>query len=145
MTNPFFEPSVLPFSMPPFAQIRDEHYRPAFEKGMADHLAEIQNITGNDDLPSFENTMVPLETGGQLLERVATVFFNKASADSSPFTDELEEEIAPLLAAHAAIIKFVCFHSSMPDLNRRASSFNVSCLALVLSFLPCSKSFIWFW
>ncbi len=105
MVNPFFEPSTLPFGMPPFAQIEDEHYRPAFEKGMADHLAEIQNITRRRDMPTFENTMIPLEQGGQILERVATVFFNKTSADGNDFTEELEEEIAPLLAAHSDAIK----------------------------------------
>ncbi len=105
MTNPFFEPSTLPYGMPPFAEIRDEHYRPAFEKGMADQLAEIQNITRRRDMPTFENTMIPLETSGQLLDRVATVFYNKSSADSSDFTNELEEEIAPLLAAHSDAIR----------------------------------------
>ncbi len=105
MTNPFFEPSTLPYGMPPFAEITDEHYRPAFEKGMADQLAEIQNITRRRDMPTFENTMIPLETSGQLLERVATVFYNKSSADSSDFTNELEEEIAPLLAAHSDAIR----------------------------------------
>ncbi len=91
--------------MPPFGEIRDEHYRPAFDKGMADQLAEIKAITSRDDLPTFENTMIPLETSGQLLDRVATVFFNKSSADSNDFTNELEEEIAPVLAAHSDAIK----------------------------------------
>ncbi|MGX5680106.1 M3 family metallopeptidase [Schumannella luteola] len=105
MSNPFFEPSTLPYGMPPFAEIRDEHYKPAFEKGMTDQLAEIQNITRRRDMPTFENTFIPLEQSGQLLERVATVFFNKASADSNDYTNELEEEIAPLLAAHSDAIK----------------------------------------
>ncbi len=105
MTNPFFEPSTLPYGMPPFADISDEHYRPAFEKGMADQLEEIGAITGRRDLPTFENTMIPLERSGQLLERVANVFYNKSSADSTEFTNELEEEIAPLLAAHSDAIK----------------------------------------
>jgi len=105
MTNPFFEPSTLPYGMPPFAEITDEHYRPAFEKGMADQLEEIGAITGRRDLPTFENTMIPLERSGQLLDRVATVFYNKSSADSTDFTNELEEEIAPLLAAHSDAIK----------------------------------------
>ena len=59
MTNPFFEPSTLPYSMPPFAEIEDGHYWPAFEKGMAEQLEEIQNITRRRDMPTFENTMVP--------------------------------------------------------------------------------------
>ena len=105
MTNPFFEPSTLPYGMPPFAEIRDEHYRPAFEKGMADQLEEIGAITSSAELPTFENTMLPLERSGQLLDRVATVFYNKSSADSTDFTNELEEEIAPLLAAHSDAIR----------------------------------------
>jgi len=105
MTNPFFEPSTLPYGMPPFADILDEHYRPAFEQGMAEQLAEVRNIIRRRDMPSFENTMIPLERSGQILDRVATVFFNKASADRNDFTDELEEEIAPKLAAHSDAIK----------------------------------------
>ena len=105
MTNPFFEPSTLPYGMPPFAEIRDEHYRPAFEKGMADQLEETGAITASAELPTFENTMLPLERSGQLLDRVATVFYNKSSADSTDFTNELEEEIAPLLAAHSDAIR----------------------------------------
>ncbi len=105
MTNPFFEASTLPFGMPPFVSIEDAHFRPAFEKGMADQLDEIRSITGNDDAPSFENTMIPLESSGQLLERVATVFFNKTSADGNEFTSELEEEMAPVLSTHADAIR----------------------------------------
>jgi len=105
MTNPFFEPSTLPYGLPPFAEIADEHYREAFEKGFADQLAEIRAITVKRDAPTFENTFIPMETSGQLLERVAIVFYNKSSADSSDFTNELEEEIAPLMAAHSDAIK----------------------------------------
>ncbi|GHD78214.1 peptidyl-dipeptidase Dcp [Salinibacterium amurskyense] len=100
MTNPFFEPSTLPFGMPPFADIEDEHYAPAFEKGMAEQLAEIEAITAQAEAPSFENTMIPLEKSGQLLSRVAIVFFNKTSADGDAASDALEEVIAPQLAAH---------------------------------------------
>ncbi|MEP6843145.1 MAG: M3 family metallopeptidase, partial [Pseudolysinimonas sp.] len=102
--NPFFEPSTLEYGLPPFADILDEHYEPAFEKGMSDHLAEVQAIVRKRDMPLFENTLVPLEQSGQLLERVANVFFNKSSADSSDFTNELEEKVAPLLAAHSDAI-----------------------------------------
>ena len=102
--NPFFAPSALEYGLPPFAEIRDEHYEPAFEKGMTDQLAEIQAIVRTREVAEFANTLVPLETSGQLLSRVATVFFNKSSADSSDFTNELEERIAPKLAAHSDAI-----------------------------------------
>jgi peptidyl-dipeptidase Dcp len=105
VTNPFLAPSTLPYQLPPFADIRDEHYRPAFEAGFAEQLREIQNITRRRDMPTFENTMIPLEQSGRTLDRVATVFFNKSSADSTDFTNELEEELAPLLSAHADAIR----------------------------------------
>ncbi|HEV7950085.1 MAG TPA: M3 family metallopeptidase, partial [Glaciihabitans sp.] len=105
MTNPFFAASTLPYGLPPFAEITDEHYRPAFEEGFRQHLAEIAAIVENADAPTIENTLLPLEVGGQVLERVATVFFNKSSADSTDFTNALEEEMAPLLAAHSDAIR----------------------------------------
>jgi len=102
--NPFSARSGLPYELPPFADIRDEHYRPAFDAGLAEQLAEIAEITAQDAAPSFENTLLPLERSGRLLDRVATVFFNKSSADSNEFSNDLEEEIAPILAAHSDAI-----------------------------------------
>lgn len=104
-TNPFLQPSTLPYQLPPFGEIRDEHYRPAFEAAFAEHLAEIAAITGQPAAPTFENTLIPLERSGAVLARVAAVFFNQSSADSSAFTNELEEELAPLLAAHEDAIR----------------------------------------
>ena len=105
MTNPFLTESTLPYQLPPFAEISDEHYKPAFLHGFEEQLAEVATITQQGDAPTFENTMVPFEKSGRTLNRVATVFFNKTSADSSDFTNELEEEMAPLLAAHADAIR----------------------------------------
>jgi len=102
--NPFASPSTLPYGLPPFADIRDEHYEPAFEAGMREQLAEIQAIVRKRDAPIFENTFEPLERSGQLLARVENVFFNRSSADSSAFTDALEEKLAPKLAAHTDAI-----------------------------------------
>jgi peptidyl-dipeptidase Dcp len=105
MTNPFFEPSSLPYGLPPFAEITDDDFRPAFDRGLTDHLAEILAVANDPDAPTFDNTMLPLERGGQLLERVMYVFYNKSSADSNDFTNQLEEDIAPLLSAHTDAIK----------------------------------------
>ena len=123
MTNPFFAPSELPFGLPPFADIRDEHYRPAFDKGFEDHLAEVTAVADETDPATFENTMIPLERGGQLLERVANVFFNKSSADSTDFTNQLEEQMAPLLAAHADTIRLnPRLYGRIKSLHSRRSS-----------------------
>ncbi len=123
MTNPFFAPSELPFGLPPFAHITDADYRPAFDKGFEEHLAEITAVANETDPPTFDNTMIPLERSGQLLERVANVFFNKSSADSTDFTNALEEELAPLLAAHSDAIRLnPKLYDRISSLHSRRSS-----------------------
>jgi len=105
MTTPFSAPSPLPFGLPPFADIADEHYRAAFDKGFTEQLAEIEQIVNDPATPTFENTLLPLERSGRILDRVSAVFYNKSSSDSTEFTNDLEEEIAPLYAAHADAIR----------------------------------------
>ncbi|CAN0523789.1 unnamed protein product, partial [Scytosiphon promiscuus] len=78
--NPFFQPSPLYLAYPPFDQIENSHYLPAFERGMAEHLAELDEIAEQAAAPTFENTIIPLELSGELLNRVATVFFSMAGA-----------------------------------------------------------------
>ena len=98
--NPFFAESDLPFMLPRFDQIDDTHYRPAFEQGMANHLAEIEAIVNATASPTFENTVVQMERSGRLLTRVANVFFSLTSADTNDTLDAIEADIAPALAAH---------------------------------------------
>lgn len=105
MTNPFFAPSRLPFAMPPFGEITDDHFAPAFDRGMAEQVAEIDAIVGDPAAPTFENTLVPLELSGQLLRRATVVFSNKTSADSTPATDELQTTYAARFAAHEDAIR----------------------------------------
>jgi peptidyl-dipeptidase Dcp len=130
MTNPFFSASTLPFALPPFAEITDAHFRPAFDRGFTEQLAEIERIVSADGPPTFENTIVPLERSGRVLGRVAAVFYNTSSADSSDFTNELEEEIAPLYAAHNDAIRLnpalyeriSAIHSRLDELGLDAES-----------------------
>ncbi|HLU61697.1 MAG TPA: M3 family metallopeptidase [Gammaproteobacteria bacterium] len=103
-SNPFFAVSTLPFQAPPFDQIRNEHFLPAFEKGMAEHLAEIEAIANNPDAPTFENTLVALEKSGQLLGRVSRVFFGLSSAHTNDEMDRIRAEVAPKLSAHGDAI-----------------------------------------
>lgn len=99
-TNPFAQRSELEFELPPFSQIRDEHYLPAFYEGCEQHLAEVQAILDTPGAATFENTIVALEKSGQMLMRTLLVFFNKSSSDTSDAIDAIEEELAPKLAAH---------------------------------------------
>ena len=102
--NPFAQRSTLPYELPPFALIRDEHYLPAFLAGCEEQLAEVQAIVDTQDVPTFENTIVALERSGQLLARVLNVFFNKSSSDTNDTIDDIEAELAPKLAAHSDAI-----------------------------------------
>lgn len=100
MSNPFFEPSTLPYQLPPFADIRDEHYAEALEAGFQQQRDEIEAIVNNDAAPTIENTLEALEGSGAILERVMHVFWSITSTDSSEFLQQLEEEYAPKVAAH---------------------------------------------
>ncbi|QZN87206.1 M3 family metallopeptidase [Cellulomonas sp. C5510] len=102
--NPFAAPSSLPYGLPDFTRIRAEHYRPALLAGMAEQRAEVEAIASSSEPPTVENTLDALERSGRLLHRAATVFFNQSSSDSTPALEELEEEVAPLLAAHSDAI-----------------------------------------
>jgi peptidyl-dipeptidase Dcp len=97
--NPFAHRSTLPYELPPFDRIANEHYLPAFYAGCEAHLAEIEAIVAQPTT-TFENTIVAMERAGALLGRMLFVFYNKSSSDTSDELDAIEAEIAPKLAAH---------------------------------------------
>jgi peptidyl-dipeptidase Dcp len=98
--NPFFENYDTPFQIPPFSKIKDEHYMPAFEKGMQQHLKEIDAIVNNPEAPTFENTIEQLERTGKLLTKVQRVFFNLTGSNTNPELQKLQRELSPLTSAH---------------------------------------------
>ena len=100
MTNPLLTPSTLPYQLPPFADIKVEHYRPAFDEALALHDAEIAAITDNPADPTWENTVVALERSGQDLDRVMAVFGNLSGTDVTAEMEEIAADIYPRLAAH---------------------------------------------
>ena len=114
--NPFFEVSTLPLQMPPFDQIRDEHFIPAMERGMEQHLAEIEAIATSAVAPSFDNTIVAMERSGRMLSRVAAVFFNLVGADTNDARQQIQREMSPRLSAHSDAILL------NPDLFARVDS-----------------------
>ena len=97
--NPFFTESTLPFHYPPFDKIKDSDYVPAFEKGMADQLREVEAIANNPERPTFENTIVALEKSGQLLGRVSSVFHNLNACNTDDEMQRIDSEMAPKLSA----------------------------------------------
>ncbi len=103
--NPLLAESTLPFLLPPFDQITDGDYAPAYELGMAGELKEVEAIAANPAPATFDNTIVALERAGQLLQRVDRVFSNLASANTNPTMQQVEREMAPKLSAQRDAIQ----------------------------------------
>ena len=98
--NPFFTKSTLPYNTEPFDKIKDADYKPAFEEGMKQHLKEIETIANNPAPATFANTYVAMEKSGQLLTRVNNAFNLVSGANTDDSLQQLQEELAPGLAAH---------------------------------------------
>ncbi|MCZ2222522.1 MAG: M3 family metallopeptidase [Chitinophagales bacterium] len=101
MSNPFFQKSSLQYQAPEFDKIKSEHFKPAFDSGMIQQNAEIEKIVSNTEAPTFENTIVPLETSGEILKRAQIVFYNFADANKDSSISKLEEEYAPKFSTHS--------------------------------------------
>ncbi len=102
--NPLLARSPLPYQLPPFALIKDEHFLPAFEQGMAENLKEVAAIAANPAAPTFDNTIVALERSGELLDRTSTAFGILTGAYTNPDLDKLDSDLSPRLAAHSDAI-----------------------------------------
>ena len=98
--NPFLRVSLLPYQAPQFDLIDDTHYRPAFDEGVRRQREEIAAIVNNPAPADFANTLVALESSGDLLGRVARTFYTVSSADATAEIQQIEETLAPLMAAH---------------------------------------------
>ncbi|GGH35713.1 peptidyl-dipeptidase Dcp Metallo peptidase. MEROPS family M03A [Cribrihabitans marinus] len=100
MSNPILSDWTTPFRMAPFDAISDDDFAPALDLALAAHRAEIDAIAGDPAAPDFANTVEALEAEGADLDKVLSVFFTLAGADSNPVREELQREFAPKLAAH---------------------------------------------
>ena len=98
--NPFFQEWNTPYEVPPFLDIKDEHYMPAYEQGMKENLEEIDVIVNNPEAPTFANTIEELERTGKLLSKVGRIFSNLASSNTNPKLQELQRDLSPMLSAH---------------------------------------------
>jgi len=97
--NPFFSVSTLPYQAPPFDQIEEQDFLPALQAGIEEKRREVEAIATSSDAPTFLNTYEALEKSGQLLNRVNLVFSAMTSAHTSPYLQQVDEEIAPQLTA----------------------------------------------
>jgi peptidyl-dipeptidase Dcp len=100
MRNPFFGDFETPFGVPPFDQIKEDHYMPAFQEGMKMQMEEIESIVNNTETPTFENTIEALETSGTLLKKVSRVFSVLNASMTNKQMQAIAKEVAPLKSKH---------------------------------------------
>ena len=102
--NPFLSEYTTLFQVPPFDQIKNEHYMPAFEAGIAEQQAEIEKIVNNEETPTFENTILPYDKSGEILDRVSNVFFNLNECLTNDEMNAIAEQVLPMLSKHGDAI-----------------------------------------
>jgi peptidyl-dipeptidase Dcp len=127
LANPLLAPWRTPFETPPFADIRPEHFMPAFERAFADHAAEIAAIKADPAAPTFDNTVAALERAGKLLGKVSAVFYDLVGAHSNPELLEIESEVALKQARHwNAISMDAALFARVSELRDKASSLDLT-------------------
>lgn len=99
--NPLLSEYTTPYQVPPFDQIKVEHYKPAFLKGMEEEMKEIEAIVNNPEAPNFENTIAALDQRGELYRKVRTVFGGLNSANTNDEMQALSKELSPLQSKHS--------------------------------------------
>jgi len=104
MTNALLSDWTSEFEMPPFAEITDEDFGSAFDTALLEARGKIAKIAENPEAPSFQNTIEAMELADGLLDKVAGVFYNLASADSNPAREALMRELAPKMSAYSSEI-----------------------------------------
>lgn len=98
MENPLLQKFDTPFESVPFSQIKNGHYLPAFQIAIENAKQEIDAICQNSETPNFENTILALETSGEQLSRVSSIFFNMNSAETNPEIQKIAQEVSPMLS-----------------------------------------------
>nr|WP_255402342.1 M3 family metallopeptidase [Tenacibaculum sp. SG-28] len=98
--NPLLSESTLDYGAPDFNNIQPQHFLPAILKAMQLQENEILEITNNSALPSFENTILALEESDRVLDRVRSIFYAVAGANTNNTIKKIQKELAPKFSVH---------------------------------------------
>jgi peptidyl-dipeptidase Dcp len=104
MSNPLLSPWTAAYGLPPFAEIKPDHFREAFASGFALHLSELETIASAIDAATFDNTLVAFDRAGALLDRLSATFWNLTSAATNDELQAVQRELAPKMAAHDSAV-----------------------------------------
>ena len=99
--NPFLTAWDTPYGIPDFDAVKEEHYIPAFEAGIAQQQEEINAIIANTEAPTFENVVEAYEKSGAILDRVVGVLFNVSETDATESLQQIVEQVLPLISEHS--------------------------------------------
>ena len=125
--NPLLQAWNTRYGLPPFGEIAPQHFEPAFAQAMADHLRELDAIAMSTLAPDFENTLGAYDTSGRLLTRIALLFQNLTSSETSPALQEVQRNMAPRLAAHDnAIYMNAALFSRIDGLHTRRTQLGLN-------------------
>jgi len=105
MNNPLLQKFNTKHTTAPFSQLKNEHFKPAFKEAIKKAKAEIDTIASNSHVPTFENTIEPLEFSGYTLDRLSSIFFNLNSAETNDEIQKIAQEISPWLSDFANDIR----------------------------------------
>lgn len=100
MTNPLFQKSTLQYQAPLFNLIKDEHFKPAFDRGIKLQEKEINDIVNNPAPATFQNTLLALEVSGADLSRATEIFYNLTGSNTNSKLQAIEAEYAPIFSSH---------------------------------------------
>jgi peptidyl-dipeptidase Dcp len=126
-SNPLLQDWQTPYQLPPFEQIRCEHFAPAFAALFEQHLAEINALAENPAAPTFDNTVASFDAAGAKLDRVRLTFENLCASESPPALQAVEREMAPLLAAHdSKVAMHAGFFARLDTVHQQAAALNLS-------------------
>ncbi|MBF4470040.1 M3 family metallopeptidase [Flavobacterium sp. HJJ] len=100
MKNPLLQKSSLQYQAPDFSKIKDEDFKPAFDYGLKINVQEIETIANNPAKPTFQNTVLALETSGEVLNRATGIFYNLTGSNTNSALQAIEAEYAPVFSAH---------------------------------------------
>ena len=105
MNNPLLQDFNTNYQTAPFSKIKNNHFKPAFEKAIVMAKAEIDTIVSNEAKPTFHNTLEALEFTGAKLDRISSIFFNLNSAETNDEIQKIAQEVSPMLSEFANDIR----------------------------------------
>lgn len=104
--NPFLKDWNTPYGIPPFQEIQVDNYIPAIQAGIEQQKKEIEDIVNNQEAPTFDNTVLPLELSGEILRKVSGVLYNVSETDRTPALDSVMELAIPMMTEHSDNLSF---------------------------------------